>query len=291
VCRVREQGATSVDARRGPAHSIRIGERQRRTPRSQPLPTHSLRLYPDQFCLMSQDLATVLERVREAVREAHIDFRSLCAAVNRDSIPASLSVAGSALDKLTQHLDLIATSTAALSSNYVRELFGTRMTADVKFSDAIMRDMDAVASCLRLMMPLDSSKTVMAIEERQCRDVAEMVDRYDRIISSALIHHNMCVRSSTAISIHYSLLHRSFLDVLVNGTRSLLGEMEDIRDRLREQQESAVDEIRDSKRSRCILESAPLLNVTYRGSQETTSCLFRKVQLERCTTRMSRRDT
>jgi hypothetical protein len=158
----------------------------------------------------------------------------------------SLLVAGSALDKLMYHLDLLATSTAALSSNYVRDLFEIRMAADVKLSDAITRDMDAVASCLRLMMPSDSSEPVMAMEEHQCRDVADMVDRYDRMISSTLIHYNVCVRSSTSTSIYYSPLYRSSLDVLVDGTNSLLGGMDDIRDRLREQKESAVAELRES---------------------------------------------
>jgi hypothetical protein len=141
---------------------------------------------------MSQDLVPVIDKVREAVRGAHVDFRSLYAAVDRGSIPVSLEVAGTAFDKLTQNLDLLARSTSALTSDHVRELFDTRMTADVKFSDAIAHDMDAVASCLRLMMPSNSSEPMMAMEERQCRNVADMVDRYDRIISSALIHHNVC---------------------------------------------------------------------------------------------------
>jgi hypothetical protein len=158
----------------------------------------------------------------------------------------SLLVAGSALDKLMYHLDLLATSTAALSSNYVRTLFETRITVDVKLSDAITRDMDAVASCLRLMTPSKSSGLVMVMEEHQCRDVADMVDRYDRTISSTLIHYNVCVQSSTATSIYHSPLYRSSLDVLVDGTHSLLGGMDDIRDRLREQQESAVAELRES---------------------------------------------
>jgi hypothetical protein len=190
----------------------------------------------------------VLERVKEAVRGAHGDLRSLCTAVDRGSTPVSLLVAGSALDKLMYHLDLLATSTAALSSNYVRDLFDTRMTGDVKLSDAITRDMDAVASCLRLMMPSNSSEPVMAMEERQCRNIADMVDRYDRAISSTLIHYNVCVRSSPATSINHSPLYRSSLDALMDGTHSLLGGMDDIRDRLREQKESAIAELRESTR-------------------------------------------
>jgi hypothetical protein len=240
---------------------------------------------------MSQDLSPVLAKVIEAVRGAHNNFRSLYAAVDKGSIPVSLEVAGSALDKLMQNLDLLAGSTSALTSDYVRELFDTPMAADVKFSDAITHDMDAVASCLRLMMPSRSSEPVMAIEEHQCRDVTEMVERYDRTISSALIHHDVCVWLSMATSIYYSLFYRSSLDVLVDIIHSMLGGMDDIRDRFREQQESSIDELRDSTRSRCILEWMPLLNVTCRSSQETASCLVRQVQLERCTTRMSRWDT
>jgi hypothetical protein len=197
---------------------------------------------------MSQDLVSVIDKVREAVRGARNDFRSLYASVDKDkgAIPVSLLVAESALDKLTYNLDLLATSAAALSSNYVRALFDTRMTAGVKLSDAITHDMGAVASCLRLMMPSKSSEPVMAMEEHQCRGIADMVDRYDRTISSTLIHYNVCVQSSTSTSIYHSPFSRSSLDVLVEGTHSLLGGMDEIRDRLREQQESVVAELRES---------------------------------------------
>jgi hypothetical protein len=195
---------------------------------------------------MSQELAPVIDKVREAVRGTHNDFLSLYAAVDKGAIPVSLLVAGSGLGKLTYSLDLLATSTAALSSTYVRDLFEIRMTAGVKLSDAITHDMGAVASCLRLMMPSNSEKQVMVMEEHQCRDVADMVDRYDRTISSTLIHYNVCVQSPTATSIIHSPLYRSSLDVLVDGTHSLLGGMDGVRDRLREQQESAVAELRES---------------------------------------------
>jgi hypothetical protein len=195
---------------------------------------------------MSQNLAPVVAKIREAVRGAHANFRSLYEAADRDSIPVSLLLAGSTLDKLTYNLDLLATSSAALSSNYVRALFDTRMAADVKLSDAITRDMDVVASCLRLMMPSNSSEPVMIMEEHQCRNVADMVDRYDRTISSTLIQYNVYVQTSTATSLYHSPLYRSSLDVLVEGTHSLLGGMDDIRNRLREQQESVVAELRES---------------------------------------------
>jgi predicted ABC-class ATPase len=233
----------------------------------------------------------VVAKIREAVRGAHTNFRSLYEAADRDSIPVSLLLAGSTLDKLTYNLGLLATSTAALSSNYVRALLEVRMTADAKLSDAITHDMDAVASCLQLMMPSKSSESVMVMDEHQCRNVADVVDRYDRTISSTLIHYNMCVRSSTATSIYHSPLYRSSLDVLVDGTNSLLGGMDEVRDRLREQQESAVAELRDSTKYSHILESVSLLNATCRGSQKTTSSLVRQVQLEGRTTRMSTWDT
>jgi hypothetical protein len=238
---------TWIDAWRGPAHGIRIDKRRRRAPRSQPRATYpQLAIITALFCLMSQYLVPVVAKVREAVRGAHDNFRSLYTAVDRRSIPVSLLLAGTTLDKLTQNLDLLSTSTFALSSNYVKLVFELRMTADAKLSDAITDDMDALASRLRLMTPLDSSEQVMAMKEDQCRDIAEMADRYDRTISSILIHHNMCVQSLTVTSFHYSLRHRSSLDVLMDGTRSILEGMEDIRNRLQEQQESAVAELRNS---------------------------------------------
>jgi hypothetical protein len=44
----------------------------------------------------------------------------------------------------------------------------------------------------------------------------------------------------------YSIFYRSSLDMLVDGTRSILGGMEEISYRLREQQESTVAELRES---------------------------------------------
>jgi hypothetical protein len=210
----------------------------------------------DNFFLMSRDLASVVAQVREAVRGAENNFRSLYATVDKGSIPMSLSVAGNALDKLAQNLDLLAGSTGALSSDFVREMFDTHMTTNVKLSNAITDDMHAIASRLQLMMPLDSSEPVMTMKEHQCCDVAEIVDRYDRTISSTLIHYNLYVRSSTAVLICCSLLYRSALDVVVEVTHSILGGMEDVRYRLREQQESALAELRDSTQPQYVIEWA-----------------------------------
>jgi hypothetical protein len=174
--------------------------------------------------MMSENLAFVIERVREAVHGAQNEFRSLYATVDKGSIPMSLSVAGTGLESLAGNMELLAGSTAALSSDFVRALFDTCMTVDVKLSDAITNDMHAVASRLRLMMPSDSSEPLIAIEEYQCRDIADMVDRYNRTISFTLIHPYACVRSSMATLIIHSPLYRSSLDALVDGTHSVLAE-------------------------------------------------------------------
>jgi hypothetical protein len=186
---------------------------------------------------MSHDFGPVVEKARVAVRAAYNDFRSLHAAVSdTKSIPVSLQFAGNTLDKLAQNFDLMARSTSALSSEVAQQAFNTRMSDDVKLSDAILHDMTAISSCLRLMTPSTSLEPVMIMEEIGCRDIANMAARYDQAISSILLYHNSCVRSLTATTILCSPQRRSSLDVLIGGIHAVREDMNDIRRRLHEQE-------------------------------------------------------
>jgi hypothetical protein len=143
---------------------------------------------------MSHDFGPVVEKAKLAVRAAHNDFRSLYTAVSdTTSIPVSLQLAGTTLDKLAQNLDLLAGSTNAISSEIIQTAFNTCMSDDVKLSDAILVDMTKLSSCLQLMTPSTSGEPVKAMMEDQCRDIANMATRYDQAISSILLHHSSCV--------------------------------------------------------------------------------------------------
>jgi hypothetical protein len=222
---------------------------KRCAPCSQPLPTREIRLQLVCFIcsVMSHDFGHVVEKARVAVRAAHNDFRSLYAATSDPrSMPTSLHVTGNTLDKLAQNLDLLSRSTNALSSEVTQQAFDTRMSDDVKLSDAILHDMTAVASRLRGMTPSASSEPVMAMEEDQCLDIENMTIRYDQAISAILHHHSSCVHWLNAATMIGSPHCRSSLDLFVDGTRAILESMADIRGRFQQQDDSAHDELRIS---------------------------------------------
>jgi hypothetical protein len=193
---------------------------------------------------MSHDFGPVVEKAQLAVRAAHNDFRSLYKAIsNPRSMPTALHVTGITLDSLAQNLELLARSTNALSSDVAHKVFDAHMSDEVKLSDAILHDMTAVASRLRLMTPSASSEPVMVMEEDQCRDIENIATRYDQAISSILLHHSSCVDWLNTATIIGSPHCRSSLDVLVEGTRALLEDMAGIRRQFREQDDSAHAEL------------------------------------------------
>jgi hypothetical protein len=143
---------------------------------------------------MSHDFGPVVEKVRLAIQAVHNDFRSLYDPISDpSSIPISLQLTDNTLTKLTQNIDLLARYPNALSSEAAQKVFDSRMSDDIKLSDAILRDMATMANRLQLMTPLASSKPVITMKEDQCRDIAHMAARYDQAITSILLYHNSCV--------------------------------------------------------------------------------------------------
>jgi hypothetical protein len=138
---------------------------------------------------MSQSLKTLVDRSSKAARSAHNDFRALYLAVGSDSIAPSLAGVGADLDKLSITLDLLSKSAPALSSELAHNVFDTRMSADVKLPRAIVHDLDTIAGRLRSMTPSSSSEPEEIMREHECREVSEMVKRYDRAVSTVLRHH------------------------------------------------------------------------------------------------------
>jgi hypothetical protein len=153
---------------------------------------------------MSQDAESVVEPIRKAVRKAHNDFQALQTAVGRASMLMPLLFAGTALDRLLMNLDLLASSTSNLKNDLLYRVFDARVGTDIQLSHAIMRDMTTVAEHLRHMTPSTSQTAMMPMEEHHCQHIADMVDRYEKAISSLVIYHNSCVRSLNSIPILYS---------------------------------------------------------------------------------------
>jgi hypothetical protein len=142
---------------------------------------------------MSEDIKYGVEEASRAVRLAHDELRSLHEVAGNRSLPLALSVAKTALDKLSANFDQLFSFQNASHSNDIFSLFGARLSSGISLSHAIVLDMSSVVDRLRYMKSLYSSEQVALINEGECRDVADKIVRYDGIVSTALIHHNMCV--------------------------------------------------------------------------------------------------
>jgi hypothetical protein len=139
---------------------------------------------------MPQSLETLVDRASKAAQSAHNAYRALYLAVGSASIAPSLAGVGADLDKLSITLDLLSKSATAISIELAHDVFDTRMSADVKLSHAIVYDLNTIAGRLRSMTPSSSSKPEEIMHERECREVSEMVKRYDRAVSAVLRHHD-----------------------------------------------------------------------------------------------------
>jgi hypothetical protein len=138
---------------------------------------------------MSEDVIEVVDMARKAVRAAHEEFRALYIAVDSSSIPLPLIIAGADLDKISTNLGVLAGSNSALSHELLSYLFETRVAPHVALSHAMVNDMNVVAGRLRSMRLSESTDPLADLDENQCRDVREMVKRYDTLVSSVLSRH------------------------------------------------------------------------------------------------------
>jgi hypothetical protein len=182
------------------AETTKQGVDKRRVPHPKPRTQHALspiRTHPLARSAMSQSLKILVDRSSKAARSAHNNFRALYLAVGSDSIAPSLAGVGAdldklsiTLDKLSITLDLLSKSAPALSSELAHDIFQTRMSADAKLSRAIVHDLNTIAGRLRSMTPSSSSEPEEIMHEHECREISEMVKRYDRAISAVLREHD-----------------------------------------------------------------------------------------------------
>jgi hypothetical protein len=146
---------------------------------------------------MSDDEEADVLRAKNTVRTAYDNLQALKKS-RGSTIPSSLSKAGVALDQLSRNLDLLTASSEALSIFRGYVLRGTSVSSGTSLSDAIVDDMQAIATYFRFMKPISPSEMLGNLNEQQCRDIEDMVDRYERIVHSVLSQHNMCVWDRSA---------------------------------------------------------------------------------------------
>jgi hypothetical protein len=149
------------------------------------------------FAVMSDDEEADVLRAKNTVRTAYDNLQALKKS-RGSTIPSSLSKAGVALDQLSRNLDLLTASSEALSIFRGYVLRGTSVSSGTSLSDAIVDDMQAIATYFRFMKPISPSEMLGNLNEQQCRDIEDMVDRYERIVHSVLSQHNMCVWDRSA---------------------------------------------------------------------------------------------
>jgi hypothetical protein len=151
---------------------------------------------------MSQAIESVVEPIRQAVQKAHNTFLALQTVVGdrQAPMPMPLLFAGTALDKLLMTLDFVCNSTSDVNYALLYSVFDARVGTDIQLSHAILHDMKAVAERLSLMAPSNLAEPMMTPGDQDCQNIANVVDRYDRAISTILIHYNSCVRS-------FSMMH------------------------------------------------------------------------------------
>jgi hypothetical protein len=129
----------------------------------------------------------------EAVQKAYDDLQALRTSPNL-KIPLSLLVASTALERLLCGLNLLAESLDARTHFDAVALEATSITARTWLSDALVHDIQTIARHFRCMTPTDPTDTDDTLNPLECRNIAEMVDRYDRTMFSALIQRDKCVQ-------------------------------------------------------------------------------------------------
>jgi hypothetical protein len=160
------------------------------------------------------------------------------------SIPRTLLTAESTLDKILNNLSSLATSSEALASSRAFDALSVTMPVGISLSDALILDMEATAGRLRFMTSPDSSIIVGDLDDQESRNIAEMVECYDRSVSSVLVQHNVCVGRIHCYPRIILTHDRSTLDTLTTQNREILEEVNAIRIRMKEQRDSAAADLR-----------------------------------------------
>jgi hypothetical protein len=125
-----------------------------------------------------------------AVRTACEDLQALRAS-HHSNIPSSLSDAEKALDKLCSKLSVLNDSPEALSVFREYTVKVANSSVETSLSDAIVHDMEAMATYFRAMKPVGLTND---LDKQKCRSTKAIVDRYKTIVSTVLRKYKECVQ-------------------------------------------------------------------------------------------------
>jgi hypothetical protein len=142
--------------------------------------------------VMSDHEEEDVARVARAVRAAYDALQALRASRHL-KIPSSLYNAGAALNRIFYNLEVLTESTEALSIFRAYTVKEASNSVGASLSDAIVHDMEETATCFEAMKLVGPSKISDDLDKQKCRNIMEMVDQYEAIVSMVLSKHKECV--------------------------------------------------------------------------------------------------
>jgi hypothetical protein len=143
---------------------------------------------------MSDSKEDPIMKVRKVVGGACNDLQALQDS-HRPNIPPSLRMVYNSLDQLSFDLRKLADfdSDEALAIFCASAVKATDTSTETLLPDALVHDIEAMAMRLKSMMPSTSVGTPGELKEHECQDIADMVNRYDRMICSVIERHKTYV--------------------------------------------------------------------------------------------------
>jgi hypothetical protein len=171
-----------------------------------------------------------------------------------------------ALDQLCAKLNILADSTEALSIFRACTLREESDSVETSLSDAIIHDMKVTAVYFRTETSEGSAETPVTLSEHECQKVKEMVYQYESIVSTMLSKHKECVQDeSTQCVCLLSIRTRLRLSSLTADGREIREGVNVIKQRLSQQQESELADLRTSESLSTPVNVALALTPSQRG--------------------------
>jgi hypothetical protein len=146
--------------------------------------------------VMSDHEEEDVARATRAVRAAYDALQALRASRHL-KIPSSLYNAGAALNRILYNLEVLTESTEALSIFRAYTVKEASNSVGASLSDAIVHDMGETETCFEAMKPVGPSRITDDLDKQKCRNIKEMVDQYETIISMVLSKHKECVSNES----------------------------------------------------------------------------------------------
>jgi hypothetical protein len=132
-------------------------------------------------------------RAMRAVQTAYDALQALRAS-HHSNIPSSLSDAEKAMDKLSGKLSVLNDSPEALSIFCEYTVKEASNSVGTSLSDAIVHDMEAMATYFRAMKPVGPTDDW---DEQKYRSIKAIIDRYKMIVSTVLSKYKECVQDKS----------------------------------------------------------------------------------------------